>query len=374
MKLFNPKFNEGILFNGFMDIMVRALNVTDPGSESDFFVKIARMIKRDDTITHDEQIFRDYRANEVDAERLLAYLGVEVPDVHANHHSFDKNSYGAWIQIYYALDGYIPASEASEPLHSFRKFIEGHCKLESTQLALARSSQDCSSTNKFIKEWLWLTEVDLTSENPTLMFPYVIHMIMYWAACFELFLELSDKSDSDFILSKILPTCYEKNGGVCLSHSNEKLVTQVKHLWATTHHGKNKITNTQLFRDILVKQYKDKDIDTSCLFSCEEDTIDPNTDAIKKRFQRIREGKLFTLNQFRKDIVILRRPFCESEDDLAVIIPYLLVNLFTGCQMSLKDTGCDIELIVNSFEKYPELKAKVQERYNHFRVTGELHP
>lgn len=372
MKIYNPKLDNGFLFNQFQGLMLRALNLVE--SDSDLLVKVAQKIKRDKNITHDHQIFRDFRANELDVERLQSYLGFELPEGYPDYNSCDTKSIGGWLHLQGAVFMLRNASGESDCLDTFWSFISAHCQLEYEQILLARTTKDISLAEEFLQQWLYLDEISLTSHDPSSIITYVINMIMFWSACFELFLELEYQSDDHSIMCHLLPTWHIKKEEPYFSNTNERVIEQVKRNWAKKTYNRDSISNAQLHRDILSKQYDDETLDTSQLFTCKEDIIDPNTDAIKKRFQRIGKGQLFTLKQFRTDIAILNLSFKDTEDELALIIPYLLTNLFTLCQTDLIKMGCKFDLIVDNFSYYPEMKLKIKKRYEHFQDSGELNP
>jgi hypothetical protein len=372
VKLFNRELDSGLLFNQFQGTTLRAINSVK--SDSDFLVKVAKKAKRNKSITHGLQVFRDFRADKLDAEKLLSYLGLEFPPGYPDYNSSDDDIIGGWHHVQSAVFMLRHASDKPDRLSTFWDFINAHCILEREQVLLVRSTKDIVLAEEFIKRWLYLGETGLTFKEPSFRVTYITNMIMFWSACFELFLELEYDSDEYSIMSHILPSWYMKKGDKYFSPSNEKVIELVKHSWAKKSYNVDNISTAQLHRDILIKQYHDETLDTSKIFTCKEDLIDPNTDAIKKRFQRIGEGQLFTLNQFRTDIAILYNSFADTEEQLPIIIPFLLTNLFTLCQTDLIEAGCSFESIVNNFASYPTLKSKVRNRYYHFLVSGELQP
>ncbi|WP_076011046.1 hypothetical protein [Alteromonas abrolhosensis] len=372
MKLFNRELDKGLLFNQFQGTTLRAINSIK--SESDFLVKVAQKTKRNKSITHDLQIFRDFRADKLDPEKLQSYLGFEFPSGYPGYNSSNDDIIGGWHHVQSAVFMLRHTSDKPDRLTTFWDFINAHCILEREQVLFVRSTKNISSAEDFLKRWLYLGDTDLTFKDSSFRVIYVINMIMFWSACFELFLELEYESDEHSIVSHILPSWYTKKGNKYFSPSNEKVIESVKRSWAKKAYNVDNISNVQLHRDILVKQYNDKTLDTSKLFTCKEDTIDPNTDAIKKRFQRIGEGQLFTLNQFRTDIAILNNSYAQTKEQLPIIIPFLLTNLFTLCQTDLIEAGCSFESIVNNFASYPSLKSKIRNRYDHFLDSEELRP
>jgi|TARA_Y100000588_G_C14170518_1_gene888921 hypothetical protein len=372
VKLFNRELDKGLLFNQFQGTTLRAINSIK--SESDFLVKVAQKTKRNKSITHDLQIFRDFRAGQLNTEKLRSYIGLEFPPGYPDYDSLDDDIIGGWHHVQSAVLMLSLNSEKTDRLSTFWNFINAHCTLEREQVLLVRSTKDISLAEEFLKRWLYLGDTDLTFKDSSFRVTYVTNMIMFWSACFELFLELEYESDEHSIVSHILPSWYTKKGNKYFSPSNEKVIESVKRSWAKKSYNTNNISNAQLHRDILLKQYNDETLDTSELFTCKEDTIDPNTDAIKKRFQRIGKGQLFTLNQFRTDIAILNNSYAETKEQLPIIIPFLLTNLFTLCQTDLIEAGCSFESIVNNFASYPSLKSNIRNRYDHFLVSGELRP
>lgn len=372
MKLFNRELDKGLLFNQFQGTTLRAINSIK--SDSDFLVKVAKKTKRNHNINHGLQIFRDFRAGKLNTEKLVSYLGLEFPPGYPDYNSRGDDIIGGWHHVQSAVFMLSHASDKPDRLSTFWDFITAHCILEREQVLLVRSTKDIVLAEEFLKRWLYIDDTGLAFKDSNFSVTYAINMIMFWSACFELFLELEYESDEHSIMGHLLPSWSLTEKGKYFNSSNERLVEVVKSNWAKRHYKVDKITNTQFYRDILVKQYHDETLDTSKIFTCKEDLIDPNTDAIKKRFQRIGKGQLFTLDQFRTDIVILNNSFADTEEQLPIVIPFLLTNLFTLCQTDLIKAGCRFESIVNNFASYPSLKSKIRNRYDHFLVSGELRP
>jgi hypothetical protein len=99
--------------------------------------------------------------------------------------------------------------------------------------------------------------------------------------------------------------------------------------------------------------------------------VNPNTDAIKKRFQKWKQGHLFAHEDFRKFLIILRFPYNESDSDLRTCT-YIMVNLFTLTQVEVMRAGIHPELIKNKFTLYPNYKSLVRRRYDRYKTLGAL--
>ena len=203
MKLFNRELDKGLLFNQFQGTTLRAINSIK--SESDFLVKVAQKTKRNKSITHDLQIFRDFRAGQLNTEKLRSYIGLEFPPGYPDYDSLDDDIIGGWHHVQSAVLMLSLNSEKTDRLSTFWDFINAHCTLEREQVLLVRSTKDISLAEEFLKRWLYLGDTDLTFKDSSFRVTYVTNMIMFWSACFELFLELEYESDEHSIMGHLLP-------------------------------------------------------------------------------------------------------------------------------------------------------------------------
>ncbi|POC47598.1 hypothetical protein CRN32_20940, partial [Vibrio vulnificus] len=82
---------------------------------------------------------------------------------------------------------------------------------------------------------------------------------------------------------------------------------------------KDRITWIQLYRDILAAQRTDE---SYCRYQQEALLdekelklwmVDPDTNAIKARFKRLKEGDLLSADEFKSNIAILYVPFSEAD-------------------------------------------------------------
>jgi hypothetical protein len=370
--MFNTKLQRGFLINQIQGFLLRAMNVVE--SESDLLVKIARKIKNDPNITHDHQIFRKIRAKTNTIEEIQEYFSIPLPNDYPDIKNYDKTALGQWFILKGTIFAFSQNFSDTVPLKKYWRYLDAHCDLEYEFILEARSKGDESLTEAYLRDWLLVDGVDITAKDNVQMVSYAIRMTMYWAANLELYLDLKYGSDIHSVLLSVLPSTYVKNGSHYFNPSSEKLLFRLNLMWAKKEYGKSKITNEKLFRDILRKQIDDPDIGTSGANSSRLNNVSPDTSAIKKRFHRWSQGKLFTLKHFKEDIAILNRSFADSSDDLTVLLPYVLVNLFTLAQMDLMKMRIDPELIEREFANYPTYKKLVKKRYDEFIVSGELKP
>lgn len=105
----------------------------------------------------------------------------------------------------------------------------------------------------------------------------------------------------------------------------------------------------------------------------EIDAIDPDTKAIKKRFQRWRAGDLFTIEDFRVYLAILRLSYKDSQKQLGLEC-YFLVNIFTYVQLDLIKNGIHPRDIADLFSRYPKYKDLVNSRFDEFKQSAVLTP
>lgn len=365
--MFDSNLLRGILFNQIQGLLLRAMNAVE--SESDLLVKIARIIKNDPNITHDHHFFRKVRAKTITGEEIKEYLSAPLPYDYPKIENYDIKAFGGWLIFKGTLSALSQHLLNDDPLKNYFRYLDAHCDLEYQFMLQLKSTENKSLVQTYIQDWLLIEGVDFVIRDKMKMLSYAIRMIMYWAANLELYLELEFECDDHSILPFVLPSTLVKKDAHYFSPSSEKLLFRLNAMWAKKTYQKTKISNEKLFRDILVRQFEDPDIDTS-----NHDRISPNTTAIKKRFHRWSSGDLFTLTFFRQNIAILTRPFADSKNDITVLLPYILVNLFTLTQKELMKEGFNPEIIVSEFSNYPTYKILVKKRYDEFVASGNLTP
>lgn len=369
--MFEIKLLKGILFNKIRALLLTAINGAT--SESDLMVKIARKVKKNPNITHDHQVFRKFREGINTHEDVVEYLSIPLPANYPNVEDYDSNALGEWFIIKGIIFSLSQNVTDSAPLNNYWRYLDTHCESEYRFILENKCKADEAHIEEYLRKWLLVEGFSFDGGNKEKMASYMIRLVMYWSANLELYLNLECGSDETSILPFILPSTYEKAKKNYFSPSSEKLLNRLNVYWAKTQYQKNKISNQVLFKDILIKQFEDPDIDTSKTFISDLDRIEPTTDAIKKRFQRWGDGGLFTLNHFRQDIAILTRPYADSDNDIAVALSYVLVNLFTLTQIQLVDAGINPEFIVSEFADYPKYGDLAKHRYDEFVLSGELH-
>lgn len=73
--MIEQEFNYGLLFNQVPKILFTSFNQVN--SFSDMVVKLARIVREDESITHDQQIFRKIRNESINIDELNEYLDIE---------------------------------------------------------------------------------------------------------------------------------------------------------------------------------------------------------------------------------------------------------------------------------------------------------
>lgn len=373
--MIHQQLNLGYIFNQLPNLLTKGLNCFT--SESDLLVKLARIHKQNPSITHDQNLFRKIRNSEANDEitnelvEFLDFNGKMLPTTSIEE--FDLKTIGAWFLVDSIVDGF-KANKfyKSETDNKYFDFIHAHCELEQTFITDLLLQKDVTQINSYLEKWL-LTKIKFPEPSVEERASYVSNLTMYVCALIELGLEALNESDVNSILNKVLPRHEIKKQEHLLIPSSEVLLENTKAAWAKDKYGKEKISWEQFYRDILTAQAKDETLIKKSPKFAEIDVIDPDTKAIKKRFQRWRAGDLFTLEDFRVYLAILRLPYKDSKQQLGLEC-YFLVNIFTYVQSDLMNNGIHPREITEIFSCYPEYKDLVNTRFNDFTKLAQLTP
>ncbi|WP_462177226.1 hypothetical protein [Pseudoalteromonas gelatinilytica] len=285
----------------------------------------------------------------------------------------DLRTIGAWFLVDSMVNSFkTNRLYRSDKDNKYFDFIHAHCDLEQTLITELLHHKDETKISSCIQKWL-LTEIKFPEPSGEECASYVSNLTMYACALIELGLEVLTESDVNSILNKVLPRHKKTKKGHSLIQSSEILLEKTKAAWAKDNYGKEKISWEQFYRDILTAQAKDEALINKYPKYAEIDVIDPDTKAIKKRFQRWRAGDLFTLEDFRVYIAILRLPYKDLQQQLGLEC-YFLVNIFTYVQSDLMNNGIHPREITELFSRYPEYKDLVNTRFSEFTKFGQLTP
>lgn len=379
--MFTALSDRGILFNGLLGFF--RISTKDIKSDSDAFVKLMRMLKKDPNITHDQQMFRDYRNG--DSEKLIRELkaecrlkGIDVDSYLSEVEGYELRHFGAWFGLRVAIASFRKAHHefGRFELDEFFSFLLAHCEIEYLCLKVSDEKNNYEVIQKFVRDWLLIDRLQLPELPNEQVIEYVIKLVMYWAALFDLMMELSHQPSPT--LSNYLPELTEKQGKTLVVPSIEVFLGRLKNNWAKDKYQKDRITWTQLYRDILTAQRTDE---SYCRYQQEAFLnekelklwmVDPDTNAIKARFKRLKEGGLLSAGEFKSDIAILYVPFSEADSLVDEISLVRFINIFTYVQRELFQLGRDAEEIVHYFSEYPVYRNLVKDRFERFRQSGEL--
>ncbi|MGC9460224.1 hypothetical protein [Vibrio genomosp. F10] len=362
--MFNAECNRGILFNHLPKLLLIASKVVE--SDSDLLVKMARGIKNDSNITHDHQFFRKFRTNGLDVDSVVSYFGSSfVERAQALSSGIEPAHIGAWVCVKGTIDGYRNGWQESHELAKYWSFLDAHFDLEYQFIKQNAQTNSVESLAPYLREWFLVHKFEAESPTVQSIYEYIIHMVMYWGALFELYLELDSESQEHSILSKCLPNSMPNSKGIMFYPSGELLLQNVKQGWANDRYQKSDIKWSELYRDVLKAQHDDPDL------AIEIDTVDPDLQAIKKRFDLWRKGRPITLENARCFLSILRCPYAKTEHAFT-LNSILFVNLFTHVQVELLNAKIAPDKIVEAFKQYPSFKMLVRKRYDQFVITGQL--
>ncbi|ELP5726924.1 hypothetical protein QTV44_000097 [Vibrio vulnificus] len=379
--MFTTLSDRGIIFNGLFGFF--RVSTKDITSDSDAFVKLMRMLKKDPNITHDQQMFRDYRNG--DSEKLMRELmaecrlkGFDLESCLSEVEGYELRHLGAWFGMKVAVASFRKAHHKYGwfELDEFFSFLLAHCEIEYLCLKGSDEKNNHEVIQKFVRDWLRIDSLQLPEPPNEQVTEYVIKLVMYWAALFDLMMELSHQPSPT--LSNYLPELDEKQGKTFVVPSMEVFLKRLKSNWAEDKYQKDRITWTQLYRDILAAQCTDE---SYCRYRQESFLnekelklwmVDPDTNAIKARFKRLKEGGLLSADEFKSDIAILYVPFSEADSLVDEISLVRFINIFTYVQRELCHSGRDAEEIVRYFSEYPVYRNLVKDRFERFRQSGEL--
>lgn len=359
--------NSGLLFNQLPKLVLTATKAIK--SESDLLVKVARGVKNDPSITHDHQFFRLFRAEGMDIDRFTKYFGQDhaslmleqISDINPAH-------LGAWFQVKQIVKGFKTSFDPTNDLGSYWLFLESHTEVEHCFIKKHYGTDSFDQITVYLNDWLLVDTFCPTKPTKLQATHYLIHMVMYWGALYELFLEEYCGSVEHSILKKCLPLVDKKKK---LVHSSGIFLNNVKEGWAKERYSKKNIKWTELQRDIIRAQLNDPDLVGRLSETSIYDDIDPDLNAIKQRFTRWRKGGFLSVEDVRTDIAVLRATYKQTENMLTLDI-IIFINLFTHIQEELISSGISEQAVVDTFARYTEFKSTVERRYSSFKCTGNL--
>ncbi|EJL6701675.1 hypothetical protein NMS31_002338, partial [Vibrio cholerae] len=194
--MFTALSDRGILFNGLFRFF--RVSTKDIKSGSDAFVKLMRMLKNDPNITHDQQMFRDYRNG--DSEKLMRELmaegrlkGFDLDSYLSEVEGYELRHLGAWFGMKVAVASFKKAHHeyGRFELDEFFSFLLAHCEIEYLCLKGSDEKNNYEVIQKFVRDWLLIDSLQLPEPPNEQVTEYVIKLVMYWAALFDLMMELS---------------------------------------------------------------------------------------------------------------------------------------------------------------------------------------
>lgn len=359
--------NSGLLFNHLPKLVLIATKAIK--SESDLLVKLAREVKNDPNITHDHQFFRQFRAEGLDIDKFAKYFGQKyVLQTQEQLSEVNPDHLGAWFQVKQIVKGFKQSFDPTNALGSYWLFLESHTEVEHSFIKKNYGKDSFDQIIAYLNDWLLVDRFCPTKPTTLQSTQYLIHMVMYWGALYELLLEEYSGSVEHSILKKCLPLVDKKKKFV---YSSGIFLNNVKRGWAKEQYSKENIQWTVLQRDIIQSQRNDPDLVGRLSEISIYDDIDPDLTAIKQRFTRWRKGDFLSIDDVRTNIAVLRSTYKQTENILTLDI-IIFINLFTHIQKELLSSGASEQTIVDTFERYAEFKSIVERRYSNFKCTGNL--
>lgn len=370
--MLGKKNNGGMLFNHFPTLLFKA--IPEIKSESDLLVKIVRGVTGDKRITHGHQIARNVKKGKIDIETLSRYFGVDVLEkVESLADGVETEHLAAWFQIKCMVESLRNSFSSDSKLDEYWQFLDAHLTLEYQFIKQHYGKEDLGrELCSFFMEWLLVDSFNPLKPNPEQGAAYFIHMVMYWAALYELFLDISTGSTDHSILHRCLPHCEDKGNEVVFNFSSEVFLFKFKQSWAQERYDRKDVSWSTLYKDVVRAQLKDPSIYRVPFDDDSVEMTNPDTQTVKKRFSRWRSGHLFSLKDARRNLSVLRLPVADAQNVIGLEI-LIFINMFTVAQKELVlENHVSPALVVRSFERYPEFKSLVQRRFVDFIETGQL--
>jgi hypothetical protein len=380
----NKGFQKGILFNHYPELVFFATELFS--SNAEMFLKTARFITKDNSLTSDLQIFRDIRANESDLTKIKEFLSSKIPieNISAEIDKFNiaPNEIGGWYVLLSQIVGFkqgISRFEEIDEALEYLGFLEAHCLLERSFLSEARQMPNLSKSwvNEIISSWLLIDEIDLLDGSKEEKVEYLISIILYWTALYEVLMhiEWQDENYSRMLL-KSLPTT-DKNQNLC--RSNEVLLEQFKKNRAEKN-GQKKLKWTELSAEIASARINNG---LSISASPYNDSLPKEANSqVLKRLIRWRKGytkndekkiSFISIDDFKQYIAILECEYDKDDMDSSVGC-IIFLQLWELIQFECQKLNVSDKFIVDVFSRYPEYIELVKRRFHNFQDSGKLNP
>lgn len=374
--MFGDKQDIGIIFVGLPRLLLEASNLVE--SESDYLVKCARSMTGDNSITHDQQIFRDIRKGTASFEDVKNYLDrlVLKKDINFNQcpKSHKDDVMGDWYLIKSCVHGMLEsASGKHKDIADILKFVMTHCEVERLFLREMSQTPSRSAAVQYISNWLGIEHMMLLKRTVKANITFYVRFTLYWTTILEKIASTWIEESNPKFLKSIMPTLDIMKSE--FSPSSEKLLVKFKKIFEQENCGGKRSSWKQYYKHIAIKKQQDSTLGINTV----PDLVDPDTEAIKKQYQRWREGKLFSFDAFRKDVYISHSSFDSSKKEMEAFLIFLISNMLTKVQNTLIEQ-CDKRIdteelfthIESEFAKVESVRELVDKRYAHFQKYGEL--
>ncbi|MDB2373173.1 hypothetical protein N9W11_01285 [Psychrosphaera haliotis] len=383
------QLQRGILFNNYSQLVFFSTNLFK--SDADLLLQTFRFIKGDEcqSITSDQQIYRDTRSGKAEPTTLLKMLNDTNPEFETliqqlESYDIEPNEVGAWYILMSQLIGYKASIEKhfTDPHHSVLKYIDfllAHCELERSFISNFSESEQDNKTeaNRIINEWLLTDKLDIFSENKSHAYEYIVSVTLYWTALFEVYMHQEfGKARTTNTFIKSIP---QLNTQGSLVRSNEIFLNNVKKYFALKFKSK-KFKWTDLSIKIAAARVKNNLHISSNIDEVYSDN-EPNQ-MILQKLKRWRKGytkgnekhlSYITMDHYKQYIAIIENKYDKSEKDIS-LFSIVLLQLWELLQFEGEKLTIPNEVIIDTFAKYPKYVALVEKRFSTFEITGQLSP
>jgi hypothetical protein len=376
----------GILFNNYSELVFFATKLFK--SDADMMLQVFRFMKGDDSkaITSDLQIFRDIRSGEAEVTDLINLFGEYSPELKALMEQLESqpivlNEIGGWYILMNQLVGFKESAkkqitESNDKVLPYIDFLLAHCDLERSFLSNFTDNEKSNKahTNRIINKWLLTDNLDIFSENKHETYEYLISIVLYWTALFEVYMHQEwGKENTTNLFVKYLPDLDSNNSIV---RSNERCLISFKEALS----GKlNKTLKWTDLSSIIAKARLKSGLAISANSNEVYSEDEPNQ-MILQKLKRWRKGytkngkkhlSFITIDDYKQYIAIIENKYDKADIDTSLSV-IVLLQLWELLQFESEKFNIPNELVVDTFAKYPDYVVLVEKRFSEFEVTKEL--
>lgn len=384
-------FQRGLIFNHYPEFMFFATGLFK--SDAHMMLEFARLLKQDNSITSDQQIFRDLRNDQYKPDELLDYLdndNQKLKEAMLSNPllSEDPKNIGGWYVLASQIYGLSQNCEDKDILE-YLNFLQALCSVDKQLIIQQRKMAedvDFKIINEAINLWLDTDNLDFSNPTDETKAKYLIAIILHWGALYENLMviewgEPTSNSGYDSFIIKCLPEIEKKgrNKGK-LKRTNAVLLEHIKNGWAEFKYNKDTIKWSELHSDIAKARFSQDLVITT--IKEEIPDLDKSNQLIKKKLDRWKNGhttngkkipSFICVDDFKQYLKILKIPYDPDYHDSSLMV-LLFIQLFELVQFEIQKLDVSDQFVVDEFANYPNYQKLVNKRYKDFIAKGEVNP